>query len=211
MLPSSIQSPTSSSTKYPPSWSCAPPSPSSSSASQPPLSLKRTARISGCMLLTCPSPQTSKCPPSSPPLKVASSWLAHRMAVSTSYITSSQSPGSEREFTSSTTPSVQFRVSSPASLPQNQMVSPPLIHLSSHLRLPFRPHCFRHLRPQAQLLVHPFRQKRHFSLSSSLGKGGPTRTDSRQPLQVCSGENTRFPGNKPLQLSDHRVACCRPR
>ena len=49
------------------------------------------------------------------------------MAVSTSSITSSQSPGSERESTSSITPSVQYRASSPASLPPDQTVSPPLI------------------------------------------------------------------------------------
>ena len=211
MSPSSSQSPTCSSTRYLPSWSCAPPSPSSSSASPLPPSLNPAAKTSACMPPTCPSRQTSKCPPSSAPLRVASSWLAPRTAVSTSYTTSNQSPGSERGSTSSTTPSARSRASYPASLPQNQTVRPPLIPPPSHLHLPCRPHRLRRLRPQTQLLVHPFRQKRHLPLPSPLRKSSSTRTDPRQPVQVCSRESPRIPCNKSDQLPDHRIACPRPR
>lgn len=50
---------------------------------------------------------------------------------------------------------------------------------TSHLRLPSRPHHLRRLRPQAQLLVHPFRQKRHLYLLSRLRKSSSTRADPR--------------------------------
>ena len=79
---------------------------------------------------------------------------------------------------------------------------------SSHLHLPSRPHRLCHLRPQTQLFVLPLCQKRHFSLSSCLGKNSSARTDPRQPVQIRSRKSPCLTSNKPVQFPNHRIACC---